>query len=354
MNKPKLPTSWCVDIKSESLHPRLGEFKEWINNIAFYGDDSFGFESAYYGQLSDRVIYFSDKPFGEQINLDHFFAAIDPKPFTIAQLSNGECAVENDGTLEELDKVLTKAFPKDTTSVIFNKTFQQNRFFEANDDREHWGWVAKSKRPTQSVKLFLKELEGKEDFVLPEKWCIKLTDNNFKELGSHYANSEGYHHDNGWWEIEKIEGHTEITFEQFKKYVLKEDKEDNKPEPITSIKVGDEFRCVEDASLGNQKPYFIAGQKYKSRQSGTIRDEFGEDVCVEINPFTNRHFIRHTPETKEVEVKDLDTPKITELQRMLRNNATDLLYNYEESCDLQHLHDCMWIIEKLIEKHTKN
>lgn len=35
--------------------------------------------------------------------------------YTIDDLKNTKCAVINDGTIEELNKVLTLAFPNDTT-----------------------------------------------------------------------------------------------------------------------------------------------------------------------------------------------------------------------------------------------
>ncbi len=66
----------------------------------------------------------------------------------------------------------------------------------------------------------------KEEFVLPEKWCIKLDSDNYKTLNPFYIEAKGYHHSNkirynNW--SDKIEiGYTEITLEQFKKYVLKE------------------------------------------------------------------------------------------------------------------------------------
>ena len=73
----------------------------------------------------------------------------------------------------------------------------------------------------------------KDDFVLPEKWCIKTPrfSNAPKEIiswrvdtlqkgnwcNSGYLSNTGYHYD----EIKP--DYTEITFDQFKKYVLKED-----------------------------------------------------------------------------------------------------------------------------------
>lgn len=64
----------------------------------------------------------------------------------------------------------------------------------------------------------------KKEFVLPEKWCVKVNE----EIANifYYVDAAGFHHSdrirtNNWsWHIET--GYTEITFDQFKKYVLKE------------------------------------------------------------------------------------------------------------------------------------
>ena len=81
---------------------------------------------------------------------------------------------------------------------------------------------------------YLQPIE-KEDFVLPEKWCVRINSIYKQELYD-YARSkddfddslgfEGYlintNEDNTYqhWGKPQKEGYTEITFEQFKKYVL--------------------------------------------------------------------------------------------------------------------------------------
>ena len=65
-----------------------------------------------------------------------------------------------------------------------------------------------------------------EDFVLPEKWCVKVNEELRNRFG--YYEAYGYHHsiqinDTNKWSINIKEGFTEITFEQFKKYVLKDE-----------------------------------------------------------------------------------------------------------------------------------
>lgn len=66
-----------------------------------------------------------------------------------------------------------------------------------------------------------------EEFVLPEKWCVKLTKDSIKLLlkwrGNSYLYSGelyGYLHCDKLWFAAIYDGCTEITFKQFKKYVL--------------------------------------------------------------------------------------------------------------------------------------
>lgn len=79
-----------------------------------------------------------------------------------------------------------------------------------------------------------------DEFVLPKRWCITTTKesndiivdyfntNRYIKpdttIGNYYCVDENGVH--GWmhWEPKGKEGYTEITFEQFKKYVLKEEK----------------------------------------------------------------------------------------------------------------------------------
>lgn len=65
-----------------------------------------------------------------------------------------------------------------------------------------------------------------DDFVLPEKWCVEV--NQEIRFKFNYYFAEGYHHsiqinDTNKWSYNIKEGFTEITFEQFKKYVLKDE-----------------------------------------------------------------------------------------------------------------------------------
>lgn len=99
--------------------------------------------------------------------------------------------------------------------------------------------VNKLQRMIDMINYF-QPIEEKENFVLPDLWCIKRNDNN-TELITNYFNKL---HNFNYYELKyntfnpylyhsKISGkgsssnsvpkyYTEITFEQFKKYVLNE------------------------------------------------------------------------------------------------------------------------------------
>ena len=87
--------------------------------------------------------------------------------FTIKDLAEGRCAVKNDGTVEELNKVLKAAFPKDVQS-----SGDWNFYIKIYDE---WGGCDSTKLPIQSVKDFLEELEKSE---FPKKGDRILVSNN--------------------------------------------------------------------------------------------------------------------------------------------------------------------------------
>lgn len=130
------------------------------------------------------------------------------------------------------DGLWNKNRPVEWVSVM-NKYLGQdipdkyNRFCDANKDfnYETWSFI-----PEDYV---LKE----ESFVLPSKWCIKLTEENVKTLGDWRSSGplkdkryveEGWylhtpkHGAKGYNEYIRDPDYTEITFEQFKQHVLKE------------------------------------------------------------------------------------------------------------------------------------
>ena len=102
-----------------------------------------------------------------------------------------------------------------------------------------------------------------KEFVLPEKWCIRQDagqescDWFNKKYGCH-SHIEGNYdflinreNTNDSPYSDTLEGYTEITLEQFKKYVLKEGKEEV-PEKVRKFKLGDTIYLVND--IGRNAP----------------------------------------------------------------------------------------------------
>lgn len=99
------------------------------------------------------------------------------------------------------------------------------------------------------------------EFELPAKWCVKVTKENVKVLTdwrihginiSHEQGVYGYLHSNKTWLSDIHFNYTEITFEEFKKYVLKKE-ELIQPGPNASM----------DEILEYCKKKYPDGTKYK-------------------------------------------------------------------------------------------
>jgi hypothetical protein len=114
-----------------------------------------------------------------------------------------------------------------------------------------------------------------DGFVFPEKWCIKTTNENIDILGNwrddgplHHGHIGWYLHTpmnnkNGYNQERKENDYTEITFEQFKKYVLKQNTMKN--------------TTVKKAEL--EQIHNVACSTWKSKITElTLRNPFGELV----------------------------------------------------------------------------
>lgn len=70
----------------------------------------------------------------------------------IEKLRNGELSVKNDGALEELNRVLSEAFPNDITSSGTKILYHRDR-----TDHESWYFDEEVTLPVKSIKEFLIE-----------------------------------------------------------------------------------------------------------------------------------------------------------------------------------------------------
>lgn len=108
------------------------------------------------------------------------------KKYTIQDITNGNCAVINDGSLEELKLVLRLASPD---YVVADNIRGSERVYWMYDNAKYWTCNNHTSLPTQSVKEFLKEpIEitdvkqlrvGDRIKILkrPESWADEMNEN---------------------------------------------------------------------------------------------------------------------------------------------------------------------------------
>lgn len=91
--------------------------------------------------------------------LTQFNALQYPKIFTIEDVRNGDCDIINDGSVEHMRMVLAVIFPKDNGYCA-----GKGEFYGKSNTKEN-SWVSKHETdlPTQSVKLFLSQIEGDKE-----------------------------------------------------------------------------------------------------------------------------------------------------------------------------------------------
>lgn len=77
------------------------------------------------------------------------------KPYTINDLREGRVAVINDGTVDELNKVLEYAFPIDGGG----SNGKYKYYYVSEEDKDQWELDDEVTIPTQSVKVFIEEID---------------------------------------------------------------------------------------------------------------------------------------------------------------------------------------------------
>lgn len=153
----------------------------------------------------------------------------------IEKLRSGEIALEYDGkSLEDLRNILKEAFPKNSYKLATGNAKYYGKFSETT-------WYGSNVIPWDKnvpIKDFIQE-----EFVLPEKWCIRPLDDEQLEIIYNHVDKNGnslkrmreakstifYYHfpatnNRDFFAYQKPQkGYTEITFEQFQQHVLKQD-----------------------------------------------------------------------------------------------------------------------------------
>lgn len=117
--------------------------------------------------------------------------------------------------------------------------------------------------PLSEIQQYLPEGHPDKEFVLPEKWCVLRDTKEKDQILSKWANKDsGTSFHGGWGDRNyihsdnidesrsprsgrKTPGYTEITFEEFKKYVLKQD---DMKEEIIGYKLKEDCKQYEEAA----------------------------------------------------------------------------------------------------------
>lgn len=159
----------------------------------------------------------------------------------------GAVYLKIDGLDKERFKKLTKGMKfYNTVEKELNDGYSYIEYYNSIGGFE---WLSTASADEDAQLITLDELEERL-FTLPEKWCIKVTEENKETLANwrsvgdpHGKIVKGSY--NGWYlytpmggvngygQQNKEEGYTEITFEQFKKHVLKQNDMKTEQQPQT-------------------------------------------------------------------------------------------------------------------------
>lgn len=180
---------------------------------------------------------------------------------------------------------------------------------------ENYGALDKRRFEDKEIELMPEGFEPKseEEFVLPEKWCVKITNENKKVLDSwrrkqirfNYLNNTSFLGwlvsdtwiDNTYCSFAKnlpLAGvYKEITFEQFKKYVLKED-----------------FQICTDIAVNEPTVY----NESKSDDRITYSESIQKEPTLYIKPKQNLLY------TEDFKTNELDLPTLIRPKKSLLIN----------------------------------
>jgi hypothetical protein len=167
----------------------------------------------------------------------------------------------------------------------------------------------KTSLPTQSVKVFIKQLEVTEkEFVLTEYWCIKVTKENKNIIKQYLINAlnlplncsifdKGYYSSvkcrNTFGFIEIPKGYIEITFGQFKSHVL--NNTDMKTQTLTLGQLKDLYNADDCTEWRNRiNPYL--------KFNNTKKDDFLIEISWEDIEYAKEHYSNPWSNKKQLEL----------------------------------------------------
>ena len=165
----------------------------------------------------------------------------------IKKLRKGTIAVVNDGTLEELRKVLRYAFPKDMTNLQGVLKYYYKRPYH-----DEWMGIDNTHLPTHSVKEFLKpENEYPKVMKVSNKPIETLEE--FKNANTRVVFMEKCGKFIAWLHVDTIEKSENVTSTAVWNYAVDLDwqpKEESKPLKLTMEQIAEKFN-VEKIEIVN-------------------------------------------------------------------------------------------------------
>ena len=229
-----LPKLWCIKLTIENQETVI----DYINQNTKDGERK-GLIDVYYGYNGEHCTCIFNKLSNTEITFDQFQKYVlkeEKETVTIKTTVETKSKFINNNTVETSEgsifKVGDLVTPFENSSPNKGKKFKITGFRWNNSQTEICA-ITNLHKPygigVEKLEIYL-ELKVKaeivEDFVLPEKWCVEVNDKICNKFS--YYEAYGYHHSikvnqNNKWSKNIKEGFTEITFEQFKKYVLKDE-----------------------------------------------------------------------------------------------------------------------------------
>ena len=158
----------------------------------------------------------------------------------IKQLREGTIALKNDGTLDELNKVLQYAFP-------YEETMSQGsaKYYFTGVNKDYWTLNDETDLPTNSVKEFLKPENEYPKVMKVSKKPIK-TKEDFKNANKRVVFMEKCGKFIAWLDVDTIEKSENITSTVSWNYAVDLDwqpKEETKPLKLTMKQIAEKFNA---------------------------------------------------------------------------------------------------------------
>ena len=158
----------------------------------------------------------------------------------IKQLREGTIALKNDGTLEELNKVLRYAFPNDVPS---SKGYC--KYYFVSEDKNYWSFNDTTDLPSHSVKEFLKPESEYPKVMKVSRFPIN-TKKEFQKANTRVVFMEKCGKFIAWLHVNTIEKSENVTSTAVWNYAVDLDwqpKEETKPLKLTMEQIAQKFNA---------------------------------------------------------------------------------------------------------------